>query len=53
MLFSQRWMQVVLVFWIVLVGLAYVTGASPVYGLIGCIFATITLLLRGWVKKPS
>ncbi len=46
-------MQAILVVWIVFVGLAYLTGTSPVYGLIGIIFATITILVHGLVTKAS
>ena len=53
MFLSPRWMQAVLVFWIVLVAFSYIAGISPVYGLIGIIFATIALLVRGFVKKAS
>ena len=53
MFLSPRWMQAVLVFWIVLVAFSYIAGVSPVYGLIGIIFATIALLVRGFVKKAS
>ena len=53
MFLSPRWMQAVLVFWIVLVAFSYIAGVSPVYGLIGIIFATIALLVRAFVKKAS
>ena len=53
MFVSHRLTQAVLVFWIVFVGLAYITGTSPVYGLIGIIFATLTILVRGFVTKAS
>ena len=53
MLISPRWMQAVLVFWIVLVAFSYIAGISPVYGLIGIIFATISILVHGFVTKAS
>ena len=53
MFLSPRWMQAVLVFWIVLAAFSYIAGVSPVYGLVGIIFATIALLVRGFYKKAS
>ncbi len=53
MVFPPWFMQAVLVVWLVVVGLAYITGASPVFGLIGVIMATISILLRSWSKKAS
>ena len=51
MLLSPRWMQAVLVFWIVFVAFSYIAGISPAYGLIGIIFATISILVRDFVTK--
>ena len=53
MVLPQWWIQALLVFWMVLAGFAYIMGTSPVYGLIGIIFATITIMVRSFVKKPS
>ena len=50
---SPRLMQAVLVFWVVIVGMAYATGTSPVFGLIGIIIASSTIMVLQFVmKKP-
>jgi hypothetical protein len=48
-----RLMQALLVFLIVVVAIAYITGTSPVYGLIAIIIATTSLLIRHMVRKTS
>ena len=46
-------MRAVLVAWIVAVGVAYAMGTSPVFGLIGIIMVTTSILARGLIKKAS
>ena len=48
-----RLMQAVLVFWILLVVLAYITGTSPVVGLIGIIIASASILARQFVMTKQ
>ncbi len=48
-----RIMQAVLIAWIVAVGVAYLTGVTPVYGLIGIIVTTISILVRRLVQQTS
>ena len=44
-------MQAFLAVWIVVVGVAYVMGTSPVYGLIGIIMVTTSILVRRSIQK--
>ncbi len=46
-----RLMQAVLILWIVGVALAYLTGFTPVYGLIGTIVTTSSILARRMLQK--
>ena len=46
-------MQAFLAVWIVAVGVAYVMGTSPVYGLIGMIMVTTSILARRLIQKAS
>ncbi len=47
-----RLIRAALVFYIVMVCVAYMTGTSPVLGLIAVISITISLLVRLWWEKP-
>ena len=51
MLLPPWLMQAVLVFWIGFVGMAYITGTSPVFGLIGIIIATTSILARSVIQQ--
>lgn len=46
-------MQAFLGFLIVAVAVAYITGTSPVYGLIAIILATTSIVVRYMVRKTS
>ncbi len=48
-----RLMQAVLIVWIVAVGVAYLTGGTPVYALIGIIVTTTSILVRRFVQNAS
>jgi hypothetical protein len=50
---SPRVIQALLIFWMVAVGVDYITGTSPVYGLIGVIVATCCLWVRQVMWKKS
>ncbi len=49
----QWLMQAFLAIWIVMVGIAYLTGASPVLGLIGIIVITTSILVQRAFRKAS
>ena len=51
MLLPEWWMRAVLVFWMAFVSIAYSTGTSPVYGLIGIILTTTSILVRRLIQK--
>ena len=46
-----RLMHACLAVWIVAVSVAYATGTSPVYGLIGVIIVTTGILVRRLIQK--
>jgi hypothetical protein len=45
--------QAYLVAWIVVSGVAHVTGTSPVCGLSGTIIVATSILARGLIRKAS
>ncbi len=49
----QWLMQAFLAVWIVTVGIAYLTGTSPVFGLVGIIVVTTSILARRFIRKAS
>ena len=53
MAFPPWFMQAVLVVWMVVVAVAYATGTSPVFGLLGVILATTSILLRSRPKQAA
>ena len=53
MLLPEWWLQAVLGFWMAFVGMAYSTGTSPVYGLIGIILTTTSILVRRLIQKTG
>lgn len=46
-------MKAFLAFWMVTVGVAYVMGTSPVFGLIGIIIVTTSILVRRVIQNAS
>ena len=53
MLSSLRFTRLLLIMLMVNVALAYVMGTSPVFGLIGIIMLTTSIVVRQFVKRGS
>ena len=53
MVLSLRVRQVLLIILLVNVALAYVMGTSPVFGLLGIIMLTTSILVRQFVKRGA